>query len=232
MESILPKTLEQARLLSSLTYFTGKACVNGHISERRVTGGKCIECSAESSKKHWAENKSCPERKAKRAKYNSENKKTINEYVKSYRSENKEQVRARDRAYRKRNIDARRCLEKKWQKENVELIKEINKVASTLYRKNNPEKRKAAVQNCMANRKMAEGRYVAADVIRILKGQKMKCAACSVCLKKGYHMDHIFPLSKGGTNWPDNLQALCAACNLSKSAKDPYVWASENGRLF
>lgn len=27
-------------------YFTGKPCKYGHISERRVTGGKCLECQA------------------------------------------------------------------------------------------------------------------------------------------------------------------------------------------
>ncbi len=40
------------------------------------------------------------------------------------------------------------------------------------------------------------------------------------------------PVIKGGTNWPDNLQLLCRPCNIAKAAKDPFVWAQENGRLF
>jgi 5-methylcytosine-specific restriction endonuclease McrA len=38
--------------------------------------------------------------------------------------------------------------------------------------------------------------------------------------KKGYHVDHIEPISKGGAEWSfSNLELSCAECNLKKSNK-------------
>lgn len=35
----------------------------------------------------------------------------------------------------------------------------------------------------------------------------------------GLHLDHIYPYKYGGTFTEDNLQTLCAPCNLSKGAR-------------
>ena len=38
------------------------------------------------------------------------------------------------------------------------------------------------------------------------------------------HLDHIWPVSKGGTNEPSNLVTACANCNLSKGSKSLREW--------
>jgi len=38
------------------------------------------------------------------------------------------------------------------------------------------------------------------------------------------HMDHIVPLSRGGTTTLDNLQTLCSRCNLGKGNRDDTDW--------
>ena len=69
-------------------------------------------------------------------------------------------------------------------------------------------------------------------VSAMLESQRGRCASCKTGIRDGYHMDHIMPLARGGPSTLENLQLLCAPCNWSKNAKDPYEFAMERGRLF
>lgn len=40
------------------------------------------------------------------------------------------------------------------------------------------------------------------------------------CGARATHCDHIVPKSRGGTDDPDNLQGLCAACHDAKSRRE------------
>ena len=47
--------------------------------------------------------------------------------------------------------------------------------------------------------------------------QEGKCNGCKVLFPfRNFDIDHIVPISKGGTDHPDNLQLLCGACNSTK----------------
>jgi hypothetical protein len=46
--------------------------------------------------------------------------------------------------------------------------------------------------------------------------QKWKCNKCKKLLEAKYYIYHLTPLDQGGTNLPDNLQALCRKCHISK----------------
>jgi len=47
------------------------------------------------------------------------------------------------------------------------------------------------------------------------------CRMCAAVGKrtKAYQIDHVTPLSEGGTNEPDNLQPLCIPCHVAKTSK-------------
>jgi hypothetical protein len=61
-------------------------------------------------------------------------------------------------------------------------------------------------------------RYVPADVkARILAKTDGRCAACDS--DAHVEIDHIVPISKGGTGDESNLQALCRKCNRKKRAR-------------
>lgn len=97
----------------------------------------------------------------------------------------------------------------------------------------NPERHSAINRAVKSKRRGAEGQYTRHDIDALMSLQKQLCAepTCKKPIKDGYHVDHIMPLARGGTNWPKNLQLLCQKCNQSKHAKHPLDWAKEKGRL-
>ncbi|GAA6196674.1 hypothetical protein NBRC116598_21180 [Pseudophaeobacter arcticus] len=49
------------------------------------------------------------------------------------------------------------------------------------------------------------------------------CVYCG-CIEGPFHIDHLWPVSKGGSNDPSNLVVSCASCNLSKGGKSLREW--------
>lgn len=80
-----------------------------------------------------------------------------------------------------------------------------------------------------ARKNAAPGRHTVEDIRNQFDRQKGKCYWCNSKLAK-YHVDHIVPLSRGGSNWPDNIVIACPTCNCSKHAKLPHEWKN-GGRL-
>lgn len=54
--------------------------------------------------------------------------------------------------------------------------------------------------------------------IRKIRAIGNRCACCGVSEWWNLTVDHIVPLTRGGTDDPTNLQILCHGCNTSKSA--------------
>lgn len=63
----------------------------------------------------------------------------------------------------------------------------------------------------------AAGSFTSAQAAAILKLQNGRCAYCDATVN--LHLDHAIPLARGGSNWPWNLQWLCAHHNISKGAR-------------
>ena len=104
----------------------------------------------------------------------------------------------------------------------------IGKISA--YKRLNKEKIKAYWHKRRA-RQMAGGSHSADDIARINSLQRCKCAICKTSTKKSFHIDHVMPLSKGGSNDAGNIQLLCATCNLKKSAKHPIDYMQQLGYL-
>lgn len=119
-------------------------------------------------------------------------------------------------AYEKRmadpsNREAHRLRSERNRRENPLALR----AAVSDWKKRNPEQRNAHERTRRARIAGSTGRHQAADIEKILRRQKGRCAYCDDVLS-AYHVDHKTPLSRGGSNGPENLTAACPPCNLRK----------------
>ena len=63
---------------------------------------------------------------------------------------------------------------------------------------------------------------------KVVELMRQSGGTCAHCGSEGkLHVDHILPLSRGGSNELENLQMLCAPCNQSKHTKTMDEWVGE-----
>lgn len=101
------------------------------------------------------------------------------------------------------------------------------------WQESHPDQRRANQHNYRVRKLGAEGKYTEEDIKIIYDKQKGLCFYCGSTLENvNYHHDHMIPLSRGGSNWPDNIAISCVTCNLSKHDKtaEEYIeWRKKNG---
>ena len=129
------------------------------------------------------------------------------------------------RAFRLLNIEAERARERSWKTRNKERHLETNRK----WNEANRERANTYKRAYRARKRGAEGSHTVADVRRKFAEQQGRCYWCGVILQDSYHVDHIFPLSKGGSDWPENICCSCPMCNQTKRDLDPQEFS---GRLF
>jgi 5-methylcytosine-specific restriction endonuclease McrA len=93
------------------------------------------------------------------------------------------------------------------------------------WRQRNPEKAKAsrkATDKARYRRlRMARGAHTAKDIQAQMVAQRGQCFWCACLMGADYHVDHLIPLSRGGSNNPDNIVLACPTCNLKRGKKLP-----------
>lgn len=192
-------------------YMVQSPCKSGHIADRYTLSGECVECSRLRAKIYYLSN---------RKKLLASSQRWVNE--------NRERSREAKRRYAVKHPYQRKTVKAEVP---YHLDKEKIRASYVKWVKANPEKVKVNRRNGSARRKQAEGTHTAADIMRIGTAQRWRCGWCRVPCKNSHHVDHITPLSRGGSNWPSNLVISCEPCNLKKHAKHPLDFARERGML-
>ena len=101
---------------------------------------------------------------------------------------------------------------------NPDKVKESTKERGKRYYIKNKEEVLLRNRDSKARRRGAEGKFTPAEWRSLLDKYEHKCLWCG---KTGVKLtvDHVLPVSKGGTNYIDNIQPLCDHCNKSKNAR-------------
>ena len=176
----------------------------------------CRQCHNKNSRKYWGANSE-----------------QLKAWHRKYRSENREAFRARDKAYYEANKPRLLAQMTKYNRKN----REAYNAKLRRWRRNNPDKVQVWVRNRRAKIKQSAGTHSLEDINRLLVAQGFRCVYCPADLsdRANREVDHIVPISRGGSNDVSNIQMLCKSCNRTKRAQLPEEFLAkeeekQNGR--
>ena len=139
------------------------------------------------------------------------------ERAREWREAHREQERERFRAYDAAHREERRLAIAKSRAENPEHHRELRRAW-----------REANIEVCRARcRAYWHRRRAGADPSEEVDAyaELLLLQACAYCGATGdMSLDHVVPLSRGGTHEIDNLLPACRSCNSSKGAKLLEEW--------
>jgi 5-methylcytosine-specific restriction endonuclease McrA len=122
--------------------------------------------------------------------------------VRSFRQANKTRIRAQRREYLTVNTE-----------KNAERVRR--------WRENNKEAQRA-IEYRRGKRLREEGRKLPKrELLEMYRDQGGLCAYCEKPLEESYEMDHMTPLSRGGTTDWTNIALSCQSCNARKATRTP-----------
>jgi 5-methylcytosine-specific restriction endonuclease McrA len=132
--------------------------------------------------------------------------------------QNSDKVKAIGLAWQRKNRGRYRAYQAKWRAAHREELKEYFSYAARLKREPNYKHNlRQAEYRRRALEKSSVGSFTAKEWIAVCDRQKHRCAMCNK--RKRLTVDHVIPLSKGGSNFITNIQGLCHSCNSKKGAK-------------
>lgn len=163
---------------------------------------KCKSCVKQKNKK--SRELHLEERRAHDRQYHHEHKQEDLERKRMWRANNQERYKEYNRQYNH-----------KYYEEHKESIAEQKQQ----YRQEHPEIMHACNNNRRARELNAEGKITKELIEEKLKYYNYCCMYCGEYCGDNYHIEHILPLSRGGSNLPDNIGIACPHCNTRKGSK-------------
>ena len=153
----------------------------------------------------------------------------------AYRASHREEIRPKARQYTAQyrhdgREDAEQTAQRKqeWRTRNLDRIKQLQadryaanpekyRAYAQAYRDSHPGWQVAAFHRSRAKALGLPGEWTGAEWEEIKASYGHRCLCCGRCEPEiVLTVDHVIPMSKGGTNHLSNIQPLCLACNQRK----------------
>lgn len=166
--------------------------------------------------RHRRRNESpCQECVAAHTKYTTEwrlkNKRKSIDSSKKWQNNNREKFQQSQKLWEEKNKDARKSYAKQWRSENLDKIRSKNR------------KRRALILN-------NEHESYTEEQVLVLYGTKCHICKTDIDLNTsrsvknpgweyGLHIDHLIPISKGGSDTLKNVRPSHGICNIKKGAR-------------
>ena len=167
---------------------------------------------------------------ARAKEYHRENREKQNARKLEYYYENHEYLKKKHRGWMEANREAQLQYKREYHQAHREEDNEKAKIRTKKWIAENPERHRENVRRRMLRKKNADGFHTEKQWQILLELCDRKCLNCGST--EDLACDHIVPLSKGGTDWIDNVQPLCQSCNSTKYVdiqdhrpKDIRAWA-------
>ena len=178
-----------------------------HAHTMRKSGlySMCKECRSTSRTQHRHDNIESYRT------YEKSRQEEIRQARNRYRVSHREELRQKGREYGMLHEDHLRVYRKAHSGRHKLYLREYAKTHPDEHRVHKHKRRALMLGN--------GGTHTQSDIRKQYTSQKGKCYYCKKRVGKMYHVDHVIPLARGGSNGLENLVIACPACNMSKHAK-------------
>lgn len=203
---------KEAKELGLKKYFTGKPCKRGHIAERFVSAGRCVECANIHSKKWRQENRELF-LEFRKSWYQDNREKHLDQFKKRYQ-DNREEYRDRYKIYYQNNHEKVLERNKQWRQDKKIHCSEY----AQDWRQKNPHKVALGNERRTQYLKERTPSWYSSEE-DLIKTIYQKRDELSELWNTKLHVDHIIPIIHPlvcGLHCYANLQLLEASINNSK----------------
>jgi 5-methylcytosine-specific restriction endonuclease McrA len=179
---------------------TTKAAIDFGKEPRNRDGlsGRCLDCARAYGEAYYIENAD-----------------KIKESTKEYQEKNKDTIRVNKRLFYQKNRLKMNAYKVEWTKrQDPNKLKEQRKIVRARMYWNNPEHHRNYVNRRNARKRANGGSFTAEEWETLCARYDYRCLACGK--QKRLTIDHVLPITLGGSSYIENIQPLCHPCNSGK----------------